>query len=77
MIAFGILLSCSSPITAFGGPEGYFSPAITKFGAFEFVVPTYFRRPTMEPFLFQKLPRFRGFFPWSFGVPRDISPNLT
>ena len=32
-------------------------------------------RPTMEPC--QKLPRFQGFFPWSFGVPRDISPNLT
>ena len=37
----------------------------------------FFRRPTMEPFLVKKLPRFRGFFPWNFGVPRDISPNLT
>ena len=35
------------------------------------------RCPTMEPFFVKKLPRFRGFFPWNFGVPSDISPNLT
>ena len=40
-------------------------------------VAAYFRRPTMEPFLVKNLPRFRGFFPWNFGVPRDSSPNLT
>ena len=32
--------------------------------------------PCMEPFFVKKLPRFRGFFPCNFGVPRDISPNL-
>ena len=31
-------------ITAFGGPEGYFSLAIIAFGAFEFIVPKYFYR---------------------------------
>ena len=35
------------------------------------------RCPTMEPVFVKKLPRFRGFLPWNFGVPRDISPNLT
>ena len=34
------------------------------------------RRPTMETFLVRKLPRFRGFFPWSFGAPRDVLLNL-
>ena len=28
-------------ITAFGGPEGNFSPAIIAFGAFRFIVPKY------------------------------------
>ena len=38
-----------------------------------------FRCPTMEPLFVKKLPRFRGFFPWNFGVPRTfhpISPNF-
>ena len=41
---------CISPvflplaITAFGGPEGYFSLAIIAFGAFEFIVPKYYDR---------------------------------
>ena len=38
---------------------------------------TYVRRPTMEPFFVKKLLRFRGFFPWNFGVPRHFSSNLT
>ena len=29
-------------ITAFGGPEGYFSLAIIAFGAFQFIVPKYY-----------------------------------
>ena len=29
-------------ITAFGGPEGYFSLAIIAFGAFGFIVPKYY-----------------------------------
>ena len=29
-------------MTAFGGPGGYFSLAITAFGAFEFILPKYF-----------------------------------
>ena len=33
--------------------------------------------PPWSLFLSKNLPRFRGFFPWNFGVPRDISPNLT
>ena len=37
--------SVSSPSdTPFGGPEGYFSPTIIAFGAFEFVVPIYYYR---------------------------------
>ena len=32
-------LFLASAITAFGGPEGYFSLAITAFGAFQFIVP--------------------------------------
>ena len=40
MIANGVLPLCLSlTITAFGGPEGYFSHTIIGFGAFEFVVP--------------------------------------
>ena len=31
-------------ITAFGGPEGYFSLAIIAFGAFQFIVPKYYCR---------------------------------
>ena len=31
-------------ITAFGGPEGYFSLAIIAFGAFQFIVPKYYYR---------------------------------
>ena len=31
-------------ITAFGGPEGYFSLAITAFGASQFIVPKYYYR---------------------------------
>ena len=31
-------------ITAFGGPEGYFSLAIMAFGAFQFIVPKYYNR---------------------------------
>ena len=31
-------------ITAFGGPEVYFSLAIIAFGAFQFVVPKYYYR---------------------------------
>ena len=31
-------------ITAFGGPEGYFSLAIIVFGASEFIVPKYYYR---------------------------------
>ena len=33
------------------------------------------RRPTMEPVCVKKLPRLRVFFPWNFGVPRDIWLN--
>ena len=36
-------------ITVFGGPEGYFSPAIIAFGAFQFIVPKYpYRLGKME-----------------------------
>ena len=31
-------------ITAFGGPEGYFSLAIIALGAFQFIVPKYYYR---------------------------------
>ena len=31
-------------ITAFGGPEGYFSPAIIAFGPSEFIVPKFYNR---------------------------------
>ena len=31
-------------ITAFGGPEGYFSLAIIAFGALQFIVPKYYYR---------------------------------
>ena len=31
-------------MTAIGGPEGYFSLAITAFGAFRFIVPKYYYR---------------------------------
>ena len=34
----------SLAITASGGPEGYFSLAITAFGAFELIVPKYYCR---------------------------------
>ena len=34
----------SLAITAFGGPEDYFSLAITAFGAFEYMVPKYYHR---------------------------------
>ena len=35
------------------------------------------RCPTMEPVFVKRVLRFRGFFPWNLGVPRDISANLT
>ena len=36
-------------ITAFGGPEGYFSLAIIAFGAFQFIVPKcYYHLGKME-----------------------------
>ena len=41
-------LSLLLVITAFGGPEGYFSLAILAFGAFEFIVPKYYCRLGME-----------------------------
>ena len=31
----------------------------------------------MESFFVKKLPRFQAFFPWKFGVPRDIWLNST
>ena len=41
-IAFGVFpLFLLLAITAFGGPEGYFSLAIIAFGAFQFLVPKY------------------------------------
>ena len=41
-LAFGVCpLFLPLAITAFGGPEGYFSLAIIAFGAFEFIVPKY------------------------------------
>ena len=44
-IAFGVFpLFLLLVITAFGGPEVYFSLAIIAFGAFQFVVPKYYSR---------------------------------
>ena len=45
MLAFGVFpLFLPLAITAFGGPEGYFSLSIIAFGAFEFIVPEYYYR---------------------------------
>ena len=45
IIAFGIFpLFLPLAITAFGGPEGYFSLAIIAFGAFQFIVTNYYYR---------------------------------
>ena len=45
MIAFGVFpLFLPLAITAFGGPEGYFSLAIIVFGAIKFIVPKYYYR---------------------------------
>ena len=44
-IAFGVVpLFLPLAITAFGGPEGYFSLAIIALGAFQFNVPKYYYR---------------------------------
>ena len=44
-MAFGVFsLFLPLAITAFGGPEGYFSLAMTAFGAFGFIVPEYYDR---------------------------------
>ena len=44
-MAFGVSpLFRPLAITAFGGPEGYFSLAIIAFGAFGFIVPKYYYR---------------------------------
>ena len=50
ILAFGVFpLFLPLAITAFGGPEGYFSLAIIAFGAFQFVVSKYdYRLGTME-----------------------------
>ena len=43
--AFGVFpLFLPLAITAFGGPEGYFSFVIIAFGAFQFIVPKYYDR---------------------------------
>ena len=45
MIAFGVFaLFPLLAITAFGGPESYFSLAIIAFGAFDFIVPKHYCR---------------------------------
>ena len=45
MKAFGVFpFFLPVAITAFGGPEGYFSLAIIAFGAFGFIVPIHYYR---------------------------------
>ena len=45
MTVFGVLpLFNLLAITAFGGPEGYFSLAIRAFESFQFIAPKYYSR---------------------------------
>ena len=67
-------------ITAFGGPEGYFSLATIAFGAFQFIVPKYYYR--LEKMEFKESGvliqggyglQGSGFWSWSACLPESES----